>query len=440
MKCDRCGLQSDVEQAFSMEKHLLSRSKHFCPDCTVRRQATSFIAPIALLTGCGLLLYALNPFSNLAIFYFETALAILFMCPLIIVHELAHAAVARLVGLRVFAIMIGVGKTLWSAKYLGMDWVINMLPIGGITAVGTRPAQNIRLKLFLIYLAGPASHLVLAFALFVLLDAFPLPLLAHRLVGALIYANIVLGVVNLFPRKVAMMTGMQGTDGWHLLRAPFLKESELTKQYIGSYCGEAMQSYAENNLDEAKIWVDKALALDGNSATARNVLGIIYMARREYQLARDIFLQLLDTEEAKQPGLHYILLNNIAYLNALLRDPALLPEADQFSAEALQHLPWVPPVIGTRGTVLVELGNLDEGIALLKKSMSLHAEKQGKALNACHIAIGELRRGDRSAARKYLATAKTLDPLCFLVPDVEAQLTAPETLFTLKTADGHAIP
>jgi tetratricopeptide (TPR) repeat protein len=172
------------------------------------------------------------------------------------------------------------------------------------------------------------------------------------------------------------------------------------------------------------MWAEKALALDAGSGVARNILGIILMAQREYQAARETFAGLLGSEAGKEPGLHYLLLNNIAYLNALLRDPALLPEADQFSAEALQHLPWVPAVTGTRGTVLVELGRLEEGIALLKKSMALHAEKQGKALNACHIALGEMRRGDLNAARAHLAIARTLDRKCFLLPEVEAQLKA----------------
>jgi tetratricopeptide (TPR) repeat protein len=149
---------------------------------------------------------------------------------------------------------------------------------------------------------------------------------------------------------------------------------------------------------------------------------IIQLACREYHASRQTFLQLLGTEEAKEPGLHYILLNNIAYLDALLQDPSLLPEADQFSAEALKHLPWVPAVMGTRGTVLLELGQLDEGLASLKKSMSLHPDKHGKALNACHVAIGELRRGDREMARKYLASAKMLDPNCTLIADVESQM------------------
>lgn len=92
------------------------------------------------------------------------------------------------------------------------------------------------------------------------------------------------------------------------------------------------------------------------------------MARAEYQDSRETFLQLFETEDAREPGRHYILLNNVAYLNILLSDPSLLPEADQFSAEAFKHLPWVPPIMGRRGTVLVELGQLDEGSALLKKA------------------------------------------------------------------------
>ena len=183
-----------------------------------------------------------------------------------------------------------------------------------------------------------------------------------------------------------------------------------------------MQSYAANDFENAQNWVEKALALDNKSEIARNVLGIVQMARGDHQTSRETFQQLLETEAAKEPGLRYTLLNNIAYLDALLHDPTLLSEADQFSEEALKHLPWVPAVVGTRGTVLVELGKLEEGIPLLKKSMSLHTDKQGKAINACHVALAELRCGNLDEARKYLVSAKTLDPDCFLIPETETQM------------------
>ena len=424
MKCDRCGLQSDVEQAFSTEKRLLRRPRHFCPDCTGKRYVRIFIAEIGLLVAAGILLFAINPSSSTAIFYLEISLFLILMAPLIVMHELAHALVAGLVGLRIFGIVMGMGRPVWQGKFLGMDWVINILPISGVTMVGARPVPHIRSKLFLIHLAGPAAHILVALVCQFALQTVLLPVWAFHFLRVLVYANVMLAAVNLFPRKVAMTTGMQGSDGWQLLRTPFMTQSELTRQYVGCLAGEAMQAYAANDLSAAKMWVEKALALDADSGVARNILGIIRMAQREYQAARETFVGLLDSEAGKEPGLHYLLLNNIAYLNALLRDPALLPEADQFSAEALQHLPWVPAVTGTRGTVLVELGRLEEGIALLKRSMALHAEKQGKALNACHIAFGEMRRGDLNAARAHLAIARTLDRQCFLLPEVEAQLKA----------------
>jgi tetratricopeptide (TPR) repeat protein len=237
---------------------------------------------------------------------------------------------------------------------------------------------------------------------------------------SLVLANIVLAVTNLVPFKISLTTGMQGTDGWHLLRVPFLNQNELTTRYVGYFAGEALQAYAANDFNAARKWVDRALSYNGNSGIAHNILGIIQMAAGEHQASRETFLQILETEEAKEPELHYILLNNVAYLDVLLRDPALLPEAADYSYQAFQHLPWFPAVIGTRGTVLVELGQFEAGITLLKNSMSLHVDKQSKALNACHIAVGEIRRGNPGAGREFLATAKTLDPKCFLVPYVES--------------------
>jgi hypothetical protein len=362
MKCDRCSLQSDVEQAFSTEKRFLGQPRHFCPDCMVKRQTRSFISTIALLFAFGLLIFVLDPSSRTAAIILEANLVGLSFIPLIVIHELTHAGVAKLVGMRVFGILIGIGKTVWSGKFLGMNWVVNILPISGITTVGARPVPAFRWKLFFVYLAGPASHAVMALVFYLLAQTLPSSTLGHRLSSVLVVVNILLLATNLFPRKVSVVTGMQGTDGWHLFRVPFLNESEITKHYIGYYAAEAMQAYAESDFDVAISWVDKALSLDVNSGIVRNILGIIQMARGEHYDSRETFLRLLETEDARQPGFRYVLLNNIAYLDALLHDPSLLPEADEFSAEALKHLQWIPAIMGTRGTVLVELGKLDEGI------------------------------------------------------------------------------
>jgi len=433
MKCDRCGLQSDVEQAFSIEKHFLRGPKHYCPDCTVKRQARSLLMLLALMLMLGLFAFALDPSSRKAAIILDIGLVVLSFIPMIVIHELAHAGVARLLGMRVFGILIGVGKSIWSGKFFGINWVINRLPLSAITSVGTGPVSGARWRLFFVYLAGPASNALLAFLFYILARTLPISPTSYPTAIGLVVVNVILLTFNLLPRKVSVLTGMQGTDGWHLFRMPFIDDSELMKHYVGYYAAEALQSYAENDFEKASAWVDKALELDANSGPARNVQGIIQLARREYHDARETFTRLLVSEDTEQPGFRYILLNNIAYLDALLNDPSLLPEADEFSSEALKHLPWMPAVIGTRGTVLVELGQFEEGIELLKKAMDLHTDKQGKALNACHLALGEYRRGDANTADKYLSTAKTLDPECFLIPQVEAQVTKYKSAISQST-------
>jgi predicted negative regulator of RcsB-dependent stress response len=424
MKCDRCGLQSEVEEAFATEKSPIHRPRHFCPDCAVKRSTQLYILSIISIVLLGLFIFAIDPSSWAASWILVSFFLLFTLMPLIFIHELAHAVVARAVGLRVFGIAIGTGKTIWSGRFLGMDWVINTLPFGGSTAIGAPPGPYIRWRLFFVFVAGPASTILIALISFLLWIIVPPWIWMHRLLGPLMIANIVAAAGDWYPKKLTNNIATRGTDSWQLLHLPFLSQNEITEYHIAYFAGEALQAYRMNNLDTAKEWLDKALALDSDSPGLQNLLGIIQLACREYHIARQTLLHLLETENAKQPGLHYILLNNVAYLDALMHDPSLLPEADQFSMEALQHLPWLSSIVGTRGTVLVELGQPDEGIALLKKSMSMSADKRSKAVNACHIASGEIRRGNLDMARNYLASAKTLDPHCFLIGEVEAQITA----------------
>ena len=104
----------------------------------------------------------------------------------------------------------------------------------------------------------------------------------------------------------------------------------------------------------------------------------------------------------------------------------LLEEADHFSNEAMTVLSWMPPVRGTRGTVLAVLGRTDEGVPLLREAMQSNDTAHGKALNACMLASVEARRGNLPESRIYLDEARKLDPNCFLLDRAEDSLTEAE--------------
>ena len=80
--------------------------------------------------------------------------------PLLIIHELGHALMARMLGWRVELISIGIGKVRSRKTFLGMPIEFRTIPIAGF--VQPRPTDLIlpRLKQFLIYSAGPGIELL----------------------------------------------------------------------------------------------------------------------------------------------------------------------------------------------------------------------------------------------------------------------------------------
>lgn len=91
------------------------------------------------------------------------------------------------------------------------------------------------------------------------------------------------------------------------------------------------------------------------------------------------------------------MLNNVAYTNVLIGGSELLAEADRFSVEAMTHLSWIPSIKGTRGVVLLELGQRDEAISLLRDAMQRQDVPNGKAQDACWLAIAETQVGNLPA-------------------------------------------
>jgi Zn-dependent protease/CBS domain-containing protein len=130
----------------------------------------------------------------------------------ILVHELAHAAVARAFALPVRTISLSM--------------------LGGATALGRKPDTPGRD--FAISGAGPAATLVIAAAGWVGLHIVPADGLVHLVLGQLTLSNVIVGVYNLLP-------GLP-LDGGSMLAAVVWKVSgtELTGQLVAAWAGRVL--------------------------------------------------------------------------------------------------------------------------------------------------------------------------------------------------------
>jgi Zn-dependent protease len=130
----------------------------------------------------------------------------------ILVHELAHAAVARAQGLRVRSVALSM--------------------LGGVTSYERR--NMTAGGEFMIAAAGPAATLALALAGWVGLQLFPDPTVAHVILFQLALSNLLVGIYNLLP-------GLP-LDGGAMLADAVWKVTgrELTGQVVASYVGRGV--------------------------------------------------------------------------------------------------------------------------------------------------------------------------------------------------------
>ena len=101
--------------------------------------------------------------SNLAILLIPVA-----WMPLAILHELGHVIMARLCGWKVDSMVVGFGRALSQFKVHNTKVEIRAIPIEGFVMARPKPG-NLRfpkLKLSLIFAAGPGIELLLLFCLY----------------------------------------------------------------------------------------------------------------------------------------------------------------------------------------------------------------------------------------------------------------------------------
>ncbi|MCB9396746.1 MAG: site-2 protease family protein [Acidobacteria bacterium] len=139
---------------------------------------------------------------------------LLFEWLLIWPHELGHALAAKYCGLPNVRILIGVGKPIFSFRWLGFDWLIGSIPFGGLTLTDNSGALATRRNLFWFVAAGPAVNLLIGIGLWAGLGGIPLQ---KDLASLFFWANVMVLGFNLFPFQIETIMGKMPTDGMYLL-------------------------------------------------------------------------------------------------------------------------------------------------------------------------------------------------------------------------------
>jgi len=424
--CDICGATSNLDDTFVQKRKSFRRRKiSYCPACWVKERESSFKSTFiiwGILATLGVIIVAIDPKGGW--FFLNIFIIILFAYIMIIPHELGHALVAKWLRRRVLKIIVGSGRLVRTIKMFGFIWEIRQFPVYGMTLSFATSARLYRLKQFLLVIAGPLVNLGFLLVAIYILQSRALSISLTRSLSpvmCLVLANVLILVTNLFPYNTRLVYGKLPSDGLSVIMMPFLSKAKIEQILPLHYVFEGDEFLSKGQFQAAKACFEQGLTNYPDNSLIKINLGVACLELGEFKEARTIFKQLLEKDETDKL-IHAIILNNLAFANILIDKQGLLEESNSLSAQAYQSFPWVPAFKGTRGTVLVELGKFDEGIALLKQAMEENEAPRDKAINAVCLAIAEMRKGNRDSARQYLDTALQLDANCLLIKRAREEL------------------
>jgi len=237
----------------------------------------------------------------------------------------------------------------------------------------------------------------------------------------LVISNAAILLFSLFPFQLYHSPGKSPNDGLLLLKGWRRPRAEVEHMPYWFYIWECAEQRLRGNKKEAREAATEGLGRFAGDIHLQNLVAFCLSDEGRFSDAQDIHRRLLQ-QHKDNAEVRALMLNNVAFINAVMGDAKLLPEADEASRQALDHAPLSIYYKGTRGCVLVEMGRYEEGIGLLQETMAAHTENADVALDACFVAIGAARSGNFEMAKDNLALAQKLDPKCWVLERTKREL------------------
>lgn len=350
-------------------------------------------------------------------FLINVGFFLIFQYLLLLIHELGHVAMARVAGMKVLSVRLGYGRRLTRSDIFGIPIMVNAIPLIGLTMAITQGGGHIRLRYWLYSLGGPATHAIfLAIVYFVSPQSFYpgyfFPKVTSQVapLESFLFANLLLFVVNVFPRSIKAPIGRFYTDGYTLLTMPFRSAQTIDEILKVEPRFEAYELVRERKYLDALAILERELNNYPGDVFLTHDRALAKLHLGDFRDSRATFLSLIESEEFSIEPNNFLLQNNIAWLDAVIGDEENAERAEKFSRAAFGYAPDLCIFKGTRGSVMVRFGDAAKGSELLESSFKVASDPDSRAAEALFIALARAKQDRFSEADKWLRTAVAESP------------------------------
>jgi tetratricopeptide (TPR) repeat protein len=347
----------------------------------------------------------------------------------IFIHEFGHAIAGYIVKFPIPKITIGFGKNLFKYKLGKTTLVVNQGMQGGLTYPGSMSPDFLRLRYFFFTLGGVGLQIISLFLVslivFLIDNIFPqlfINTFWSNLVGLFFFSNILLIIGNLIPFQVNLVGIPIPNDGLVLLTIFFMKREKIQEILLSGEILEGMEYLEEKNFSKAEsIFRQCSLKYPEMLLPKMNLSASLIRQNKIDECIELLSKILTELETNSKPGKdprYFLLLNNLAWgcLIKSIKDqePSFLNLADQYSEQAIKLNNKAPAIIGTRASILIEIGQFEAGIKLLKNQVNLNQpinEMTNNAIGFLYLAYSYYLNGNFKQAQKYWQKVQDHDDL-----------------------------
>jgi hypothetical protein len=415
--CARCGIVSSERTCFHFPvPHSPGPRDIRCVTCQrewqrrrLPRQAISAGLSLAVFVGA-LLHSAIHSAGQMLL----TWVACVLLLPIVIaLHEAGHFVVARLMGMEIGAVAIGVGAKLWDGEIWGIPVQVNLLPLFGYVSLGLPAGAFARLRLWIATLAGPATNvgaMWLSAHYWTSLDA----LVGEVAPTLWIILNALIGFGNLIPYAGHREGRPFRSDGLALVKIPGESAKTLRRYVASAPLMRAFQRYQRRNYTSAQADCLVALARDPDSDFARCLLSSCQGRLSLFNECREAVMPVL--ERSAVPILVAWSKGNIALAILMSGDLQSKSIADRLSKEAYEAFPCLLSYRTSRALVLTWNGDPLTALSILEYGhyQTARPPESGQYAAAKALALRVLGRAREADSQMAVACALKTEQLDLL--------------------------
>jgi len=288
----------------------------------------------------------------------------------VVLHEIGHLVCAKLAGGTPKRMILGYGHEIIRFNLFNIKTVINESFKGGAAIASFKHTDFLKLR-YLFYVSGGIITNFLFFYLFLQLFGLNLNQISAingiDLPSAFIISNAVLVIIGLIPGYVYHQGIKMPNDALTLIKIPFMTPESLKQNLNVGGLFDALEFFEDKKFDKAIKIYESHLDEEQNQILIKVNLSIMYLKKELYDKSIEL-LKSCENNELDKTHKAFVS-NSLAWLYLIKKD---IKNADNYSKIAVSLNQKEKNFKGTRGSVLIEKGEIKQGIKLLTETVDFN--------------------------------------------------------------------